>query len=701
MQFRILKRSAGRLQAVILLNVWLCFVAGFVEVSANTKGDAVSSWTGAHTRLVWVQDHGDGADALAHGRSLKLYGFDSGDGRGERPLIDIVDNYFKPLITPDGSHVVFSNRLTRRMYLLEWESGKIEELGSGVAVALWQDPQPSFFLRKKTLWVYCLSGPEPEDIKETSQPLYRFPLYNPKKKQLVWNKSKISWSNIQLSRDGEVIGGLFPWPNAGVLWKWKKITQWQQFGRGCWTSLSPDNSKLLWIFDALHRNIDMYDVRSGEKWKVPINGAPSVGGYEVYHPRWSNHPRYFVVTGPYEKGEGGNKIGGGGEKVEILIGRFDEHAKQVEDWLVVTGNGRADFYPDLWIEGGGTAELADELTAVHVTTSPDPVKWPARRDNLVFIWEDMQAPNQLGENSPVGFSQSNVELRGHALHTRYFQLSMNGGWGETGDGGVKIGRALADTGRAAVEWVVSAERKQHGTIISLLSRNKPVLTIGQDGDSLVVAGNGDGEGQRWPGLLDPGANQHLVLVIDGDSVELYRNGNSAGKKPLAVDFRETAVDTFILGDRAEEWYGTLENIAVYNMPLAAADIHSHAGLMADKWNDRSLSPVSPLVVEGTLLQSTEIPPPDSLGAYRRALVVNTYSVDRLLEGEYGDERIVVAEWAILDRNVVKKYPGSPETELLVLEEFADHPELEGERQMMDIFEPELETYYRLPGKNGE
>ena len=35
-------------------------------------------------------------------------------------------------------------------------------------------------------------------------------------------------------------------------------------------------------------------------------------------------------------------------------------------------------------------------------------------------------------------------------------------------------------------------------------------------------------------------------------------------------------------------------------------------------------------------------------------------------------------------------------ERLTLEKFSDHPELEGERQMMDVFEPDLEMYYRLP-----
>lgn len=37
-----------------------------------------------------------------------------------------------------------------------------------------------------------------------------------------------------------------------------------------------------------------------------------------------------------------------------------------------------------------------------------------------------------------------------------------------------------------------------------------------------------------------------------------------------------------------------------------------------------------------------------------------------------------------------------EGEQLLLEQFADHPELEGERQMMDICEPDLKMHYWSP-----
>lgn len=652
--------------------------------------DRIRQWSGKHVRLVWVQDHGTGADTFALGHKLMLYGYDSRDGRGERPLVPVIGNFFKPLITPDGNHVIVTNRKTRLMYLVEWETGNIKELGSGVAVAVWQDPKPSFFLRKTTTWVYCFSGPEPENRYNTAQPLYRFPLDKPDEKELIWNKTNLTWNNIQLARDGEVLGGLFPWPDGGVLWM--KDKRWQRFGRGCWTSLSPDNSKLLWIFDGLHRNVQIHDVVGGDTWKVNINGAPGIRGYEVYHPRWSNHPRFFVITGPYEKGDGGNKLKGGGEKVEIYIGRFDKQARSVEDWIKVTDNIRADFYPDLWIEGGGKAQLANSVSPQKDGAIVG--SWPVDREGMIFVWKNMKAANQLDKQSPVGFYQCNIELRGRALHTKKFQLATGGGWGDTGDAGEKIGEAFARSGKASLEFVITLKSNQKGTVVSYSSGGEARMELEQDGDRLIAHSVAGDHTAIWPGLLEFDKKQHMVLTFDGGKLELFKNGESMGEKPFPIDLALPLIDSFILGDSAGDWRGTLENVAVYNELLSPEKIRQNNLLVSENAVEEPGVPM--IIAEGRLVDMTEIPAPDSIGAYRRALVVNTYSVDKVLDGEYRQEKILVAEWAILDREIIKEYSFPAKPERLFLEKFDHHPELEGERQMMDIFEPDLEMYYRLP-----
>lgn len=678
------------------LNFLLFFIVFWflpqISSAADSPGLDVEKWTGGHTRLVWVQDQGDGSDTFAHRKSLLLYGYDSRDGKGERPLAKKVGNYFKPIFTPDGTHVIYSDRLARKIYLLNWKSGRVKTLGSGVAVAVWEDPEPSFFLRKKKVWVYGFDGNQPENRYGTGQPLYRFELDSPKKKELIWNSTNMAWSNVQVSRDGSLLGGLFPWPDGGVLaLEDKKYTR---FGRGCWTSLSPDNSKLLWIFDGLHRNVQMHDVVRGNSWKVNINNAPGIGGFEVYHPRWSNHPRYFVMTGPYEKGDGGNKIGGGGEKVEVYVGRFDNKAKSVEDYLQITHNNRADFYPDLWIEGGSKANLADVIA--RKTDNQVVTKWPAAEENLLFVWENMNAANQLQKTSAVGFYQCNITLRGGALFIRDFSLQADGGWGDTGDAGEKIASALVNGNAASIELLVTPRYMQDGAVFTLQQEEGSILLgLYQSEDKLILK-NGLGDKSvlvRWPGVFASEKPAHLVLVLDKGTVELVKDGKSLGKKETATAFKNMDRIQLFAGDKTGGWSGVLSGFAVYNRPLTAEETQQNSSYALSK--AAAVKTVPRIVVDTVLDETTTIPAPDSIGAYRRALVVNSYNVKKVVEGAYDEEKIVVAEWAVLDRQIIKSYPDEPAVERLVLEKFDDHPELEGERQMMDIFEPDLTMYYRL------
>ena len=669
----------------------LLIVIFAAAASAVAVTDPLQRWIGSHSRLVWVQDHGRGNDPFTRSRNLMLYGYDSRDGKGERPLLAEKDNYFKPFITPDGESVIYSHHINRQIYQLDWRTGKRTSLGEGIALAAWEDPTPSLFLRRKTTWIYCLYGKQPEVRHNSSQPLYRFPLNNPKKKELVWDRTPINWNNIQLSRDGSLLSGLFPWPNAGVL----RLDdgQWQRFGKGCWTSLSPDNSQLLWIFDGPHRNVQIHEVRSGKQWQVNINGAPGIGGWEVYHPRWSNHPRYFVMTGPYEKGEGGNRISDGGEKVEIHIGRFDEKIRRVEAWHQVTRNRRADFVPDLWVAGGDRVDLFAEVEQQKAIQSAVEEQ-RAAQEHLVFLWEDLKAANQLPAESPVGFFQSNLQLRGSALHSRHLQLATGGGWAETGEAGKKIGAAVARSGEMSLEFLFTPVEGHQGEILSLATDETPLVALSQDDTLFQVLSPSGAIPLLWPGLLEAGKPHHLTLNFDGKGVEIFLDGKGVGRREITLDLATQPIDRFVLGDPQGGWHGLIEGIAVYNRLLSAEEITANFDFTAGRVAGRT--PLPGLVVTGRLEERTTIPDPDSLGAYSRALVVNSYAVERVEQGVYQQERIVVAEWAVLDREIVKKYQDDMQSERLVLEKFSDHPELEGERQLMDIFEPDLELYYRLP-----
>jgi hypothetical protein len=102
-----------------------------------------------------------------------------------------------------------------------------------------------------------------------------------------------------------------------------------------------------------------------------------------------------------------------------------------------------------------------------------------------------------------------------------------------------------------------------------------------------------------------------------------------------------------------------------------------------------------VVVDARLASATAIPAPRSIAPYRHALVVNVYDVTKVVEGDYADRRILVAQWAIRDARVLdearQRTAGS--TARLTLERYDAHPELEGERVIAASGGPDLPLYY--------
>ena len=304
------------------------------------------SLTGAHTRVAWVQDVGDGADTFALGDRLVLMGLDSDDGRGERAILNTPSNYAKPLITPSGARVVFSNRLTQQVSVVEWDGSPLAQLTSGTALTVWQDPEDG------TEWVYVGK----DKVEDAYRTVVRMPIDQPTAIELVWNQTLVG-EEFQVSRDGRVAAGVFPWPRCGIAHL--PNDSWTEVGTGCWTSMTPDTTYRMWFLDGAHRNLTIVDTTAERSWRVNISAASGIDGDEVYHPRWSNHPRVMTMTGPYRIGNSDNRIRGGGPDVEVFVGRFTPELTAIEIWVQVTDNDHADFYPDVWIDGDETSTLLE------------------------------------------------------------------------------------------------------------------------------------------------------------------------------------------------------------------------------------------------------------------------------------------------------------------------------------------------------
>ena len=312
-------------------------------------GTQLREFVGGPARLVWLrQVDGNGNDPLCWGDQLVLMGLDTEDGRGAHPILKTVANYHRPMVTPDGRQVIFSRFSTREAYVVDWKGGKPRRIGEGYAAAVWRDPDTDL------TWVYLTDNGREGRNRHDGRSMHRVRLDDPSVRELVWDLTKVTFDNFQLSADGTRASGQFPHPRAGFAELPNR--SWTHLGRGCWTSLAPDNSYLVWVFDDLHRNLLFHDPKNGTAWSVPIHTAPVMEGFEVYHPRWSNRRPFFALTGPYAVGQGSkNLIRAGGPRVEIVVGRFSPDLKSVENWLQITHDEFGDFYPDLWIAPAATS----------------------------------------------------------------------------------------------------------------------------------------------------------------------------------------------------------------------------------------------------------------------------------------------------------------------------------------------------------
>jgi hypothetical protein len=269
-------------------------------------------------------------------------GSDTDDQRGERVILSERRSYMKPLMTRKGDRIVFSRRPDPgppEVFIVNWDGSGLKRVAAGFALAVWQDPAVG------REWIYVGTDNRKYDFRTVS----RMRLDDPSVRELVWDKTLVSSDTFQVSADGRLAGGLFPWPEAGVAELPNR--SWRKLGEGCWTSLTDAAGRLFWFFDGSHRNLTLVDVATDRRWMVGINQVPGFRNDEVYHPRWTNHPRFLVMSGPYNIGApDANKVRGGGTQVEVYLGRFGADFTTVEGWARVTHNSGGDSYPDVWID---------------------------------------------------------------------------------------------------------------------------------------------------------------------------------------------------------------------------------------------------------------------------------------------------------------------------------------------------------------
>lgn len=680
-----------------------CLLSGAAVYAAESTAEALRELTGGRTRVVWLQDVGDGSDYLAQRGDLRIMAFDTEDGRGERVLVGGPRNAAKPMFTPDGQRVVFSDRHRGEMWMVDWEGREPQSLGPGFALHVWRDPATSVD------WLYYAKPPVDDGkVLQTHQAIYRrglppFPrsarvlldrLRGRFDEEELWALTHVSEDNFQVSGDGRFASTVFPWPEAGILDL--DTGDWHRFGRGCWVSLAPDTSYFFWIFDGPHRNLIMH--RAGrpqhERWPVFVAGLPETSDYEVYHPRWANHPFILTVTGPYKIGEGSHRLAGGGGEVEVHVGRFNADHTAIDRWVTVTDNPQANFYPDVWVEHT-PVQLAAFTNRLAETAARD-AAWPVTRKGIAYLWENLdglvevrgaaRGEGYLCRPEPVGF----------ARYDRHLGMYIDRGAFVDADAGAKalaaIDKSRAFTLELTLQSLSHETPEGEAWLAAFLLDDRTPFVLGIEAGRLFHRVNGN---TFVFDRVSLNRSHHLAVTYGEGRLIVYLDGEPlltelAGEIALDGSDRRLGFGGHPAGRHT--WAGRIDGIALYDRVLDPGLIRTKSALRLAELSARQ--PADRLVVRGRLTATTAIPHPDDIAPYRRALISHEYEVTEVVEGAYDEPDILVASWAILDGTVLDGAARElGEERELVLERFDDRPELEGERLAMDTDNLLLDLYF--------
>jgi hypothetical protein len=171
----------------------------------------------------------------------------------------------------------------------------------------------------------------------------------------------------------------------------------------------------------------------------------------------------------------------------------------------------------------------------------------------------------------------------------------------------------------------------------------------------------------------PGTKPHHVIISWAEKrLACYVDGKKAKEIDPSPAHLLMPVPGISFANNA--WRGTFEYVATYNRFIEESEAAKNAAAVAAELAQRK--PLPQIEVQATLIAKSKIPDPNQIRPYRNALIVNEYSVDKVLKGTYAGKTIRVAQWGMLDLKPTPLAAQEPGASVkLVLESFADHDEL--------------------------
>ncbi len=695
-----------------LIVVALMLLIGAVRAAEpKTVESKLRQMVGARCRFIWTQ----GADGEKHGTmytgdGAELWVLDTDDGQGAQ-RIGTKDSYQRPLLTGDGKRIVFTDYPERKIEVINFDGSGRRVLVEGAQMGdVWRDPKTG------EDWVYYRELVEGKPKREAhlyeGGKLWRCKLDDPATKELIWDKTGVCHGSLfylSLTDDGKYAASAWPWAANGVA-QFPNVA-YQQWHFGCWSGLAPDNSGRFFSFDGDHQYLHMFDWGGVNERKIEFKGMPNYERGEVYYPRWSNHPDFLVIS----------YLG------NTYLAKFNEGVTAIEKYVTVVScdvNGWLG-YPDCWIDRGPDFKVAGTDNLRSLDFVPDTGKdWPGSRDGLAFLWKNRKTQNTVSVGGGKT-AQIDLDARGYANFGRDWQMRfVDGAFVPKSDETAKrIVSAVKKTKAMTLEFTaLPRESRQDGTIMVLHGADGKVnFRLSQWLNRLELwfprtvtkKKKGKVQPNKMYSLPRPrSSGTHATHVIfsytsANGKLDVYMDGQYVNTRFMGAfhawdkdDFGAWDDDAKLIfgrqADGSDPWKGELEGVSIYNRALSAAEAKQHYQLYRKYLKGRTEP--KRIQVQAKLIEATPIPQEQDLDIYSRALVANEYEVQNVKDGKLSDKRIIVQQWAVMDR---KQLPETRNWEVgktftLSIERIADHPELEGERLFNELENLEANAFLEVP-----
>jgi hypothetical protein len=341
-------------------------------------------------------------------------------------------------------------------------------------------------------------------------------------------------------------------------------------------------------------------------------------------------------------------------------------------------------------------EMAPAKTQIVV---PD---WPSNRTGVPYLWKNARTRNmifdeQIGLPITTALSgwmahQPTMPARfnrfGSALATGDMAFELNPGSGERISEAVFRGKTSPDllkTQQFSIEIVItSADLDQakgnsdsdKATAIIKWSWGHPGwFHLFQEKGSLQVGLTGNGKLEIFDMAVLPDTKPHHVIVSCADKrLAFYLDGKKVKEIDPSPATSISAGGYTPIRFAMNNWRGQFEYLAMYNRFIEEPEAAKNAATVAADLAQRKALPQ--IEVHATLVAKSKVPDPGQMAPYRHALIVNEYSVDKVLKGTYAGKTIRVVQWGMLNLKPTPLAAQEPGTSVkLVLETFIDHDEL--------------------------